>query len=196
MLVKAALPDHIPNGQHTYRVVVPQTEQKVYVMVDLRGSMRVEHPNKQKTFRFVGKDDICRCWSEAVQHGVDLYWLAPPPRIRAVRVNAAAPDVRDVESNQEVAAVPNRFVPRPDGLPPPPGFYRVHPGDSSSSSSEVLDSDDGEDSSSSGYHFPPGFFEAEEMKEASEEEEEPEEEEHLEEERRPSTTWNKRFRKE
>lgn len=182
MLVKAALPDHTPNGQHSYSVVVPQTEQKVYVRVDLRGWMRAEHPNKQKTFRFEGKDDICRCWHEACQHGVDLYWLAPPPRVRPVRAAVAAPAVHDGKANQEAAAPPNRWVPPPDGLPPPPGFYRVQPGDSSSSSSEVLDSDDGEESSSSDYRFPPGFFEAEEEERPAEE-------------GRP-TTWNKRFRKE
>eukprot|EP00438_Fugacium_kawagutii_P014582 Skav210160 [mRNA] locus=scaffold1811:103411:117781:+ [translate_table: standard] len=180
MLVKAALPDHPPTGKHSYRLVVPKTEGKVWVRVDLRGWMRTEHPNRQRTFRFEGKEDICRCWHDASEEGVDLYWLAPPPRVRPVRAVNASPADGDGGSNQAAVVPPSQaagarvgFVPPPDGLPPPPGYYRMGPEDSSSSSSEA--GSDGEDSSSSGYHFPPGFFEADEADDEEEEiEEEPE----------------------
>lgn len=144
MLDKAALPDFAPTGQHTYKVIVPQTEGTVSVRVDLRGVMLTEHPNRQKTFRFKGVDDICHCWAQACNHGVDLYWLAPPPPRRAAAKAlpgpAAAADAGDQEEVGDVDPVvapaggPHLY----DGLPPAPGpgYRRVEPGDSSSSSSE------------------------------------------------------------
>ena len=143
MLDKAALPDFAPTGQHSYKVIVPQTEGTVSVRVDLRGVMLTEHPNRQKTFRFKGVDDICHCWAQACNHGVDLYWLAPPPPRRAAAKALPGPAAADAgdQEEEEVGDVDPAVAPAGgprlyDGLPPAPGpgYRRVEPGDSSSSS--------------------------------------------------------------
>ena len=147
MLDKAALPDYAPTGQHSYKVTVPHTEGTVSVMVHLRGFMRTMHPNRQKTFHFKGVDDICHCWAQACSHGIDLYWLAPPPPRRAAAealplpgpAAAAEESVADVADVDPPVALAGPEGPRLyDGLPPAPGpgYRRVEPGDSSSSSSE------------------------------------------------------------
>ena len=145
MLDKHALPDFIPTGHHSYKVIVPQTEGTVKVRVDLRGFMRTEHPNRQKTFTFKGVDDICHCWAQAASHGDDLYWLAPPPPRRGAmakaKAAAAPPDNQDEVEDVDMAdpaAAPAGGPRLYDGLPPAPapGYRRVEPGDSSSSSPE------------------------------------------------------------
>ncbi len=110
-LVKNGIPDNRPMGQHSYKVEITDCTK---VMVDLRGVIRAEHVNRQKSFFFTGTSDINWAFLSARRVCLEMHDNPPPP---PVRKNARRPQQRhDVsQASQEARPELRRLVPLADG---------------------------------------------------------------------------------
>ena len=78
-LVKSGIPDNRPIGQHSYKVEITDCTK---VMVDLRGVIRAEHVNRQKSFFFTGTSDINCAFLSARRACLEMHDDPPPPPVR------------------------------------------------------------------------------------------------------------------
>ena len=138
VLVRSALPEHPPRGQHQYRIWISFNAN---VCVDMRGWIRVEHkkPFHQKTYYYGGKYNINQTFQEAFNYATDLT-RNPPPEPRRPRLLKA-------KAKAEAARAPPLAI--EDGIASDNESEASLDPESSSSSSLLSDVEDGTDTSSS-----------------------------------------------
>lgn len=110
-LVKCGIPDNPPLGRYSYKVEITDTTK---VMVDLRGVIRAEHENRQKTFFFDGKSDINQAFLYARRFCLHMHDNPPPPPVRKnARCMQQRPNV--AQASQEAKPELKRLLPLADG---------------------------------------------------------------------------------
>ena len=83
-----ALPWSPPRGQHIYRIKI---DADLYIVIDLRGKILVEHPNRTCQKKFSGTNDIESCFLKMKSVALEWQKSAPDP----TRPSAVGPFVRE-----------------------------------------------------------------------------------------------------
>ena len=112
-LVKSGIPDNRPIGQHSYKVEITDCTK---VMVDLRGVIRAEHVNRQKSFFFTGTSDINCAFISARRACLEMHDNPPPPPVRKyARCLQQNRDKSQSQASQEAKPELRRLLPLADG---------------------------------------------------------------------------------